>query len=144
MNSVPPERWHCFFVKRCEHLCAFSEKNRKCGNNACFHQKSLLCLHTVLLYRLTGKLINYYRKPSTLRIVQWRATPSGSFREPVDYKGQEPSNLVFSEFRRSFLTAKLFFVHKEGLPIGKPSLCWVVCLWSCCYLLMFRLFSACW
>ena len=55
--------------------------------------------------------------------VQWRATPSGSFREPVDYKGQEHSNLVFSEFRRSFRTAKLFFVsipepiYKEkGVP----------------------------
>ena len=66
-------------------------------------------MYTVLLYRLTGKLINYYRKPSKLRIVQWRATPSGSFREPVDYKGQEPSNLVFSEFRRSLLCSKTFF-----------------------------------
>ena len=44
--------------------------------------------------------------------VQWRATPSGSFREPVDYKGQEHSNLVFSEFRRSFLTAKLFIAYR--------------------------------
>lgn len=82
---------------------------------ACLHEKSFLCLYTVLLYRLTGKLINYYRKPSKLHIVQWRATPSGSFREPVDYKGQEPSNLVFSEFRRSFHTAKLFLYRNAFL-----------------------------
>ena len=50
-------------------------------------------------------------KPSQLQIVQWRATPSGSFREPVDYKGQERSNLVFSEFRRSLLYSKTFLCH---------------------------------
>ena len=37
----------------------------------------------------------------------------------MDYKGQERSNLVFSEFRRSFLTAKLFY-SITGLPEGKP------------------------
>ena len=89
----------------------FSQKRKNCGRIACFRRKTFLCLCTVLLYRLTGKLINYYRKPSKLRIVQWRATPSGSFREPVDYKGQEPSNLVFSEFRRSLLCSKTFFVY---------------------------------
>ncbi|MBR3884212.1 MAG: hypothetical protein IKJ31_05575 [Bacteroidaceae bacterium] len=41
-------------------------------------------------------------------IVQWRATPSGSFREPVDYKEQERSNLIFSEFHRLLRTANLF------------------------------------
>ena len=35
-----------------------------CGNIACLLEKTLLSLHTVLLHRLTGKLINYYRKPS--------------------------------------------------------------------------------
>ena len=111
-----------FFVKRCELWYLFSEKNRKCGIIACFRQKSLLCLYTVLLYRLTGKLINYYRKPSKLRIVQWRATPSGSFREPVDYKGREPSNLVFSEFRRSLLYSKTFS-HTTRACISDASPC---------------------
>jgi hypothetical protein len=41
-----------------------SQKSELCGNIACLLEKTLLCLHTVLLYRLTGKLINYYRKPS--------------------------------------------------------------------------------
>ena len=90
-------------------LVFFSKNGRKNSVISCFLQNSFLCLCTVLLYRLTGKLINYYRKPSKLQIVQWRATPSGSFREPVDYKGQEPSNLVFSEFRRSLLCSKTFF-----------------------------------
>jgi hypothetical protein len=91
-------------------LLDFSKNGRKNSVISCFLQNSFLCLYTVLLYRLTGKLINYYRKPSKLHIVQWRATPSGSFREPVDYKGQEPSNLVFSEFRRSSLCSKTFFI----------------------------------
>ena len=100
-----------FFVKKSLLYDKNCKKNAFCGRIACFRRKSFLCLYTVLLYRLTGKLINYYRKPSQLRIVQWRATPSGSFREPVDYKGQEPSNLVFSEFRRSLLCSKTFFVY---------------------------------
>ena len=36
----------------------------------------------------------------------------GLFLEPADYKGQEPSNLVFSEFRRALRTAKLFIIAK--------------------------------
>ena len=104
-------------------LLDFSKNGRKNSVISCFLQNSFLCLYTVLLYRLTGKLINYYRKPSKLHIVQWRATPSGSFREPVDYKGQEPSNLVFSEFRRSTLTAKLFlYTYTTTACHGKPSL----------------------
>ena len=31
--------------------------------------------------------------------------------EPADYKGQEPSNLVFSEFRRALRAAKLFWYN---------------------------------
>ena len=95
---------------------------------ACLLEKTFLSLCTVLLYRLTGKLINYFRKPRPLRIVQWRATPSGSFREPVDYKGQEPSNLVFSEFRRSLHTAKLFGIKPVGNPLVFCLFCW------CCML----------
>ena len=32
----------------------------------------------------------------------------------MDYKGQEPSNLVFSEFRRSLLCSKTFFISKSA------------------------------
>ena len=35
---------------------------------------------TVLLYRLTGKLINYFIETETASFDQWRATPSGSCR----------------------------------------------------------------
>lgn len=129
----------------------FSKKNRKYGIIACLHQKSFLSLCAVLLYRLTGKLINYYRKPSKLQIVQWRATPSGSFREPVDYKGQEPSNLVFSEFRRSTLYSKTFLLYKYRLADGKPIFVWsdifsVICCFSLrsrMELLQRRRFSSC-
>ena len=55
-----------------------------------------------------------YLKTETASNVQWRATPSGSFREPVDYKEQEPSNLVFSEFRRSIRAAKLFLYYNSN------------------------------
>ena len=97
----------------------FSQKRKNCGRIACFRRKTFLCLCTVLLYRLTGKLINYYRKPSKLRIVQWRATPSGSFREPVDYKGQEPSNLVFLGVSSFSSVQQNFFQIDKGLAIGK-------------------------
>ena len=97
----------------------FTEKTGKNGVIACFRQKCFLCLYTVLLYRLTGKLINYYRKPSKLQIVQWRATPSGSFREPVDYKGQEPSNLVFLGVSSFSSVQQNFFQIDKGLAIGK-------------------------
>jgi hypothetical protein len=103
MDKIP-----LFFRWKCSVFEQKSQKRLNCGIIACFRRKSLLSLYTVLLYRLTGKLINFNRKPSKLQIVQWRATPSGSFREPVDYKGQEPSNLVFSEFRRSLLYSKTF------------------------------------
>ena len=41
--------------------------------------------------------------------------------EPVDYKGQEPSNLVFSEFRRALLCSKTFFSVTE--PSGALLFC---------------------
>ena len=50
-----------------------------------------------------------YLKTETASNVQWRATPSGSFREPVDYKEQERSNLTilgvssFSSCSKTFL-----------------------------------------
>ena len=72
-------------------------------------------------------------KPSQLHIVQWRATPSGSFREPVDYKGQERSNLVFSEFRRSLLYSKTFFMSYLQLSGCRFFLfTGEMCLWKEC------------
>ena len=104
----------------------------------CLLEKTFLSLCTVLLYRLTGKLINYFRKPRPLRIVQWRATPSGSFREPVDYKGQEPSNLVFSEFRRSLHTAKLFGIKPVDSPTGFMSFLLVLYVVCCSLVCLVR------
>ena len=58
-----------------------------------------------------------YMKTEMPSIVQWRATPSGSFREPVDYKEQERSNLIFSEFHRLLRTANLFYIKTCNLQV---------------------------
>ena len=53
--------------------------------------------------------------------VQWRATPSGSFREPVDYKGQERSNLIIlgvSSFSSCSKTFYFKYPYSKDVTIG--------------------------
>ena len=53
--------------------------------------------------------------------VQWRATPSGSFREPVDYKEQERSNLIIlgvSSFSSCSKTFYFKYPYSTDVAIG--------------------------